>query len=37
MRPLRTQRGVIAVARIHRRVVVVDAEQLAADITKQFL
>jgi hypothetical protein len=34
MRPLRTQRGVIAVARIYNSVVSIDAEQLAADVAQ---
>jgi hypothetical protein len=34
MRTLFTQCGVVAVAGIHHGVVVVDAEQLAADVTE---
>jgi hypothetical protein len=34
---LRAQRGVVAVARVDDGVIALDAEQLAADITKQFL
>ncbi len=37
MRTLRAQCGVVAVARIHHGVVAVDAEQLAADVTEEFL
>ena len=37
MRTLRAQCGVVAVAGIHHGVIAVDAEQLAADVTEEFL
>jgi hypothetical protein len=37
MRPLVTQGGVVTVPGIHDSVIAVDAEQLAADVTEEFL
>ena len=37
MRTFRTQRGVVAMSRIHNGVIAIDTEQLAADVTEKFL